>query len=602
MTSAVMPLTLIDLQDVCILRPPDGPGQGLWIMRAPFWARRPADQLPTEQESAGAVKTTWKPFKTTLMTQADSLAACPNMAAAGKTALLSPAGTTRAVIPNAVHVARQMDTSIWSLQDIPITLDPSVLPYDDLRAALVPLLRGTSILEKANFDIHVSPETGDSIPLIVQWKRIMFPDPRVFHRVARPGTSDLRTKVLHTLAQVPVVRADPELLAAVEDNDWDLVVGLATWSNHLSSVIWPVNDGTWTFVGRGGGGCVINDPVAEGRVVKLFRNVQYAVDEQEAANDVRVIDPEGVFSIVVDGYPKTLSINVSRDNVTRDCVWPAPSFPDTMPIWGLGMPKGASTLLNSAKEKQHVTVLMQRLWPLFFGLLQMTARNYPHHDIKPGNIVLVKEVNLFKYIDFGIAGMKEFVKTHNKLASPYIHWAPEYYATHFRFGTDPATAYESKESVLLEYRTALARFYESWPTIWTTVPGGRGLQKIWPESYEEFADNVLSACSVVHDLAGEDEEMEQFELRLAKAGDVWGLGLALLQWLQDSPMAPGPRELVFDIFQSGMMDIVRSMIRTKFTERPTAHALWTAFNQLRTRVDEYEPAPAAPTASTPGPA
>lgn len=199
-------------------------------------------------------------------------------------------------------------------------------------------------------------------------------------------------------------------------------------------------------LGIGAEGCVVWDHTrADQHVFKfpvnpdtLWHDLGPAVTFARAR-----VDPEEAFTQAADPTPvrAVMATPEVAEGVNRVCVEAQRTMrvklPRLMPMAGTEV--GVDMLVQDvgAKGKGDMQSLMpsvtlQSLLPLFLGLVVFQAASFPHHDIKPPNLLLVHDPryapfpDVFKYIDFSLSGMNMFTSSHVKDPT-YSFWPPEHF-------------------------------------------------------------------------------------------------------------------------------------------------------------------------------
>ena len=421
----------------------------------------------------------------------------------------------------------------------------------DFVAAFGPLVAAMAHVLDAGLRARDTP-----LPVVLVWDRFMYASPFAFeapepgrtaasqHIVVATLLAFVGTEVVETNADVRAMvdacaSLGPALTLDKVRAEFAALVGRA---GTVGAVRGPDTDtdpepyvlrsshGGLRYLGSGGFGCVLDGAILDGRpptAVKVLKADSSVGEEVRGARLTQALDPTGAFTMRTNPRPVLVAVDGATVDTRSGRKVPISDacngLPGKDPRWAFTIDAGGLSM-----DKYVIAVpsaFVAALEPLFVGLVAMAAAGVPHHDIKRLNIV--SSPGGFKYIDFGLAGMARFLKRDGSgvgesvPAPMYPVWAPEYWpflCTWYGVGID-----------LEDLAAHLERFHAELGNLAGMGRVNAFLRYVQLEpmpARPEFVDSVL----------GDHGFWETCTAReAAAAGDVWGLGFAILLTLADQP-------------------------------------------------------------------
>jgi serine/threonine protein kinase len=192
-----------------------------------------------------------------------------------------------------------------------------------------------------------------------------------------------------------------------------------------------ISKGTYGCVMRPSTPCSAKSMVDIQSVGKLFINRKDADDEHVSNKIIKDLDPKSEFTIKDLDYCRVESKTFGEE--IKRCDWRY--VPEH--VQQIIYEYGGFTLSTCAKHYHHLTIL-EKMMPLFKGLVALSKKKLVHADIKPLNILFNPNTKKMVFIDFGMLTKadKVFVPwTKIIMNAEYFYYPPEfpaYYLSHGR--------------------------------------------------------------------------------------------------------------------------------------------------------------------------
>ena len=162
------------------------------------------------------------------------------------------------------------------------------------------------------------------------------------------------------------------------------------------------------LIGQGSYGCVFSPPLLcdkdtkrKNGVGKIFSESDVAQEEIQELENIKVIDPNGNFTIQMDAFCEVPKRNIKTEDDFSKCSKKKKGIL-TEYDQIIFKEEGLDLLNFSNKSEYKFSDILDGFINIAKGLLSLEKHNTCHRDIKPANIVIVNSSSELKLIDFGL--------------------------------------------------------------------------------------------------------------------------------------------------------------------------------------------------------
>lgn len=201
-----------------------------------------------------------------------------------------------------------------------------------------------------------------------------------------------------------------------------------------------VNSGSYGCVFRPSFDCTGKRGTSK-HVSKIFNNIRHAEEEYEIHRKiVDEIDPKHKFTLYIDDKCAINKASINIEEITK-----CKNKPLDNNLYQIVYEYGGDELYTAVTVNKFFDVL-KGLQSIFYGITQMTEKEYTHLDIKPDNIVYNKHTKKAALIDFGLCRkFKDIYSETFIIKFDYKYYPPEFQAYYFYYYKTGKEFYQPKK-------------------------------------------------------------------------------------------------------------------------------------------------------------